>query len=207
MARRAYLSRLIVLLLILAALSSCNDSNPDEGLEQQLAAVTAERDSANDQLVAITAERDAFEVELASLAGRYDKTMEVKTAIRAILDSPADFGSEDEVTDLLATYATPTAQMADDVFGAIGMREAWYRTLYGDQMDATIKVWHQWVAADGSQSGSIWVWEGLNQAGNEFELIGVALDTHDVDGLVEHELVIYPYSHAYVWGAVVGAGT
>jgi len=197
----------MVLLLMAALVSSCSDSNPAEQLEQQLAAMTAERDAANDRLATVTTDRDALKDELAALTGRYDKTMEVKAAIRAILDSPADFGSEDDVSDLLATYATPEARMEDDVFGAVGMREGWYKTLYGGTLDATIEVWHQWVSEDGSQSGSIWVWEGVNQAGNQFELVGVALDTHDLDGLVEHELVVYPYSDAFVWEAVTGAGT
>jgi hypothetical protein len=131
----------------------------------------------------------------------------VKAGIREVLNDPAAFGTEDEVVDLLASFATDTAVMEDDVFGSAPMTEAWLGTLYSNAMDAEIEVMHQWINEDGSGSGSLWVWRGANLAGNPFELIGVSVDEHDDEGLVTHELVIYPYSDEYVDKAIVGAGT
>lgn len=157
-------------------------------------------------------EDDASAIELArdelieQQSERRDKSVAVNVAIRAVLDDPESYGTEDEVADLLATYATPSAQMDDDVFGAVNMRQAWYNTLYDSAMDSEIDVWHQWVADDGSQSSSLWVWHGTNFAGNPFELVGIAIDDHDEEGLVTHEFVVYPYPDDYVDNAVFGSG-
>ncbi|MDH3755740.1 MAG: hypothetical protein OEU32_17890 [Acidimicrobiia bacterium] len=159
------------------------------------------------QLSEVTAERDALQAQLDRAAERYDKTAEVKAGVREILDNPEAFGSEDEVADLLAVYATEAAVMEDDVFGSVPMRQAWFRTLYSDAMDAEIEILHQWISEDGSESGGVCVWRGTNQAGNPFELIGLTVDTHDEEGRVAHELVIYPYPDEYVDVAVTGAGT
>lgn len=159
------------------------------------------------QLTEVTAERDALQAQVDQRSERHDKSVAVQAAVRDILDNPTAYGTEEEVADLLATYATAAAVMEDDVFGSVNMREAWYNTLYSGTMDAEIEVWHQWTSEDGSQSGGLWVWRGTNLAGNPFELIGVAVDTHDEEGLVSHELVVYPYSDAHVIEAVTGAGT
>ncbi len=140
-------------------------------------------------------------------ADRYERTAAVKEGVRAVLDDPNSFGTAQEVADLLATYATADALMVDDALGSAPMRQAWYDTLYGKGLDAEIEVWHQWISADGSQSGSLWVWKGTNLIGNNFELIGVAIDSHNEDGLVSNELVIYPYDDAYVEEAFSGVGT
>jgi hypothetical protein len=186
---------LVVAVLAISAWLILGDpsENPDVALEQQLTEVTAER--------------DALQAQIDQRSERHDKTVAVKAAVRDILDNPTAYGTEEEVADLLATYATSAAVMEDDVFGSVNMRDAWYRTLYSGAIDAEIEVSHQWISEDGSQSGSLWVWKGTNQAGNPFELIGVAVDTHDEEGLVSHELVVYPYSDTYVIEAVTGAGT
>ena len=47
--------------------------------------------------------------------------------IRAILDDPEAFGTEDEIADLLATHAKGDALMDDDVFGAVGWRTGFFQ--------------------------------------------------------------------------------
>ena len=138
-----------------------------------------------------------------------------RTAVRKALDGGINwfdtaeaYGTEEEVVDLLATYATSDAVMQDDAFNAgMNMRDSWYNTLYGGGMDAEIEVLHQWFSEDGSQSSSLWVWKGKNINGNDFELVGVAIDTHDEEGLISHELILYPYPDSYVTNAALGTGT
>jgi len=188
--------RLLALTLVLGlfgGIAACGGDSDVADLERRLTEVEAERDALEEQSHA------DFE--------RYQKTAAVKVAIREILDDSAAFGGEEEVAALLATYATPDALMEDDAFGAVPMRQAWFNTLYSNAMDAEIEIWHQWISDDGSQSGGLWVWHGLNAAGNPFEVVGVAIDTHDAEGRVAHELVIYPYSDAYMDKAVFGEGT
>ncbi|MFW2380527.1 MAG: hypothetical protein ACN4GZ_02125 [Acidimicrobiales bacterium] len=184
---------IVALLLVLGVVGPACGGSSDDALE--------------DQLKEVTSERDALQAQVDASAERYEKTLGVKEAIRAVLDDPGAFGTEEEVADLLATYATPEALMVDDALGEARMRQAWYDTLYGKGLDAEIEVWHQWISDDGSQSGSLWVWKGTNLRGNYFELVGVAIDSHDEDGVVTNELVIYPYDDAYVIEAFSGAGT
>lgn len=186
---------LVVAVLALGAwlILGGRSENPNAALEQQLTEVTAER--------------DALQAQVDQRSARHDKSVAVQTAVRDILDDPTAYGSEEEVADLLATYATSAAVMEDDVFGSANMRDAWYNTLYSGTIDAEIEVWHQWTSEDGSQTGGLWVWKGTNLAGNPFELIGVAVDTHDEEGLISHELVVYPYSNEYVINAIMFAGT
>jgi len=166
-----------------------------------------ELEDVQSELAQVTSERDELQARLDADADRYDKTVAVKDAIRAILDDPTSYGTEDEVVDLLASYARPGAKMRDDVFGAVGMRAAWHNTLYGSAMDAEIDIVQRWVAPDGSQSGGLWVWQGTNPGGHAFELVGIQIDTHDDDGLVTDEWVAYPYPNAYVSEAILGEGT
>lgn len=179
------------------------------GLLGGLAACGSDADVADleRRLAEVEAERDALEEQTFGDLERYRKTEAVKIAIREILDDPEAFGTQEEVAELLATYSTPGALMEDDAFGAVPMMEAWFNTLYLGAMDAEIEVWHQWIADDGSQSGALWIWHGSNAVGNPFEVVGVSIDTHDAEGRVAHELVIYPYSDTYMNKAVFGAGT
>ncbi|NNE96352.1 MAG: hypothetical protein HKN24_10020 [Acidimicrobiales bacterium] len=139
---------------------------------------------------------------------RYERTAAVVSAVRNILDNPDAYGTEEEVVELLATYATPDAVMQDDAFDAdMNMRDSWYNTLYQASMDAEIEVLHQWISDDGSQSSGLWVWRGKNFNGHDFELIGVKVDSHNDEGLITHELVLYPYPDDYVRNAALGTGT
>ncbi len=188
----------VVAIAVVAALAggatACGD---DDGEAEELRA----------ELAAVTAERDELRARLQADAERYDKTVATSRAIRAILDDPTAYGTEDEAVDLLASHASDGALMRDDVFGDVGVRSAWHYTLYGGTMDAEIDIAQQWVAPDGVQSGGLWVWHGTNQAGNPFELIGVQIDTHDDEGRVTDEWVFYPYPDDYVVEAIRGDGT
>ncbi len=155
----------------------------------------------------LTAQRDALRAEVDAAGERHEKTVAVVEGIRAVLDDPSSVGSEEDVASALASFATADAVMEDAVLGSAPMRQAWQDTLYGGAMDAEITVLHQWVSPDGSQSGGLWVWRGTNLAGNSFELLGVQVDDHDLEGRVTHELVAYPYDDAYVLEAVEGAGS
>jgi len=100
-----------------AGIAACSDDDSGtDGLKDELAAVTAERDELQ-ALVDVGAER-------------HDKAVETVETLRGILDDPASYGSEEEVVDLLASLATPSAQMRDDAFGDVGIESAWYNTLY-----------------------------------------------------------------------------
>ena len=139
-------------------------------------------------------------------AGRYDLVAAHKAEFEAILADTAAHGTPDEVADLLATYATEDAVMDDDVFGAVNYRDAWYNTLYGDAT-AQIDTIQQWMDADGSQAGSLWIWHGTNMSGNPFALIGISFIDYDDEGQITNEWVAYPYDDDYVTNAVVGTGT
>ncbi|GAA1470231.1 hypothetical protein [Microbacterium thalassium] len=173
-----------------------------------VAGCTASDSELEAQLEQVTAERDALPAQIDADAVRYDNTIAVHEEVRAILDDPEAYGTEDEVVAALAALATPEAEMYDDAYGdGVGMQQAWYQTLYSGAMDSRIELVHEWVARDGSQSGGLWLWYGTNLAGNEFQLVGVQIDDHDDDGLITHELVVYPYPDAYVIEALEGAGT
>ncbi len=174
------------------AASGCTSSGETEDLEAQLAQVSAER--------------DALQAQVDAVAARYEKTQATKAAVETILADQDSYGTVPEVADLLASYATPDAVMDDDVFGAIGYRQAWYSTLGGD-LDARIDTIQQWVDADGSEAGALWVWRGVNGGGHPFELIGISVISYDDDGLVTNEWVAYPYPDAFVVEAIDGAGT
>lgn len=164
-------------------------------------------DASKQDLVEMVAERDELQSRLDDRSDRYEKTAAVVAGMRAVFDDPDSYGTEDEVADLLATFATSDALMADTVLGSAPMRQAWYNALYSGAVDAEVEISHQWITDDGSQSGSLWVWSGTNRLGNPFELVGVSLDSHNEDGLITREKVIYPYDDAYVKQAFSGDGT
>jgi hypothetical protein len=187
----------VLLLLALIGVSCSSGSNETA---EQLQVV-------EQQLAEVTAERDVLQAQIDRQTDRYDKSTAVRLAVRDILDNPETYGTEAEVVELLASYATPDAVMQDDTFDAwVDMRTSWQNTLYRGAMDATIEQLHEWMSDDGSQSSSLWIWKGKNQSGNDFELIGVAIDSHNEEGLITHETVLYPYPDSYVWNAVVAAG-
>ncbi len=202
-----------VFALVVAGCSSSDPTASDEyqALEKELAAVDQQLVEteqnlarAEAEVAAITAERDAL-AHGAVPSHRYENAARILSEIKAILDDPEAFGTEDEIADLLATHATPEALMDDDVFGAVSYGAGFFNTLYG-WSDAQIDVYDRLLCDDGSQSAALWLWHGTNIAGNPFELAGISLATHDEDGLISYELVTYPYPDDYVREAVMGSG-
>jgi hypothetical protein len=197
--------RLIVLLaglsLILAGCSSDPTASEEyQELEQQLADTSRE-------LADVTAERDALAATASAPSERHDKALDNQEAVEDILHNPESYGSEEEVVELLATYATEDAVMDDAVFGAAPIMTAWRETLYGGAMDAEIENYYRWLSEDGSQGGILWIWRGTNLAGNPFELAGISLNEYDEDGLLTYSYVVYPHPDEYVNEAIVGDGT
>ncbi len=190
MFRSAISTTVAVLLLITAG---CAQSESTDALEEQVAAVTAERDA----LLETASQQQE----------RHDRALATADEVNAILNDPEAFGSEEEVVDAIARHSTETAVMDDDVFGPMAYRSGFYNTLYGGVMDARIDSYDWWVSDDGSQGGALWIWYGTNQAGNPFELPGLSLVEYAEDGRIEYELVTYPYTDDYVRNAVMGDGT
>lgn len=200
-AMRRLIAVIAVLGLLLAACSSDPTASDEyQDLEQQLA-------ETEDVLADVTAERDVLAATASEPSERYEKSLANQEAVEEILHNPASYGSEEDVVALLATYATEDAVMDDIVFGAIPIENAWYYTLYSGTMDAEIDYYYRWLSEDGSQGGTLWLWHGTNQAGNPFELPGIALDEYDEDGLITYEYVVYPYPDDYVRNAKDGSGT
>jgi outer membrane murein-binding lipoprotein Lpp len=198
---RRVISVLAVLGLLLAGCASDPTASEEyQDLEQQLAKV-------EQILEDVTAERDALAATSNEPSHRYEKALATQEAIEDILHNPESYGSEDEVIELLASYATEYAFMDDAALGAAPITNAWYYTLYEGTMDAEIDNYYRWLSDDGSQGGFLWMWHGTNQAGNPFELPGIALDEYDENGLLAYEYVVYPYPDEYVVEAVTGSGT
>ncbi len=142
------------------------------------------------------------------IIGRSDeKSLATQQDIQDILDHPKWYGTEDDVVDLLTSYATTEAMRYDAVFGPIDMERARQGTLYGNSMDAAIDTSFRWLSEYGSQGGALWLWHGTNLAGNPFELAGISLDTYDQNGSITHADVVYPYTDEYVREAVYRNGT
>lgn len=187
-------SAFVLCSLLAACADDPTDSQPYRDLEQQLAEVTAERDA-----LSTTTGADPTE--------RYEKSLANQEAVEDILNDPESYGSEAEVIDLLATYATEDAVMDDAVFGDVGIESAWRQTLYGGAMDAEIDNYYRWLSDDGSQGGVLWMWHGTNLAGNPFELPGISLNEYDENGLLSYQYVVYPFPDEYVNDAILGEGT
>jgi len=187
-------------ILVVACSSDPTTSQEYKTLQQELA-------DTQQQLAQVTTERDALSQAAREAADRYDKAKATQEAIRTILDDPESVGTEEEVIAALAALATPDALMVDDVFGGTDMRSAWYQTLYGGTVDATIDTTYIWLSRDGAQGGSLWLWHGTNLAGNPFELAGINLTDYNEEGLVSNSYIVYPYPADYVEEAFEGAGT
>lgn len=174
-------------------------SDEYQDLERQLA-------DTEQALADVTAERDAIAAAASGLSERHDKVLANQEAVEDILHNPESYGSEEEVVELLATYATEDAVMDDAVFGAAPILTAWRETLYGGAMDAEIKNYYRWLSEDGSQGGVLWIWSGTNLAGNPFEMAGISLNEYDEEGMLTYSYVVYPYPDDYVNEAIVGEG-
>ena len=205
---RRWLIALAVLgLLVAACASDPTTSQEYQTLQQQQADTQQQLADVQQRLAEAVAERDGLASAAPQSSARHDKAKATQEAITAILDDPESVGTEQDVVDALASHATPDAMMDDIVFGAVGMRSAWYYTLYGGAMDATIDTTFMWLSEDGSQGRSLWLWHGTNLSGNPFELAGIALNDHNEDGLLSNSFVTYPYPADYVMMAVEGSGT
>lgn len=184
-----------IALAVATTLPACNSdvttSDEYQALEQELAVAQAGLD----------------DVEQSGSSERHDRALVVMNEIMELLEDPEAFGTEDEVADLLGAHATDTAVMDDDVFGAVGYRQAFFNTLYGGTTDAHIEVYDSWISADGAQGGFLWMWSGTNAAGHPFELAGISLIEFAEDGRISYELVTYPYPDDYVREAFLGDGT
>ncbi|WP_084127311.1 hypothetical protein [Demequina sp. NBRC 110054] len=176
--------------ICILALAGCSSGSAD--LEEELAQVTSER--------------DALQAELDTIDARHDLVVEKKAELEEILTDHTSYGTPAQVADLLGTFATEDAVMDDDVYGAVDYRDAWYYTLYQDATSEVESI-HQWVDADGSEAGTLWIWRGTNGIGNPFELIGISVDSYNDEGLITNEWVAYPYDDEYVLEALDGAGT
>ena len=190
MFRTAFSTTLAVLLLSTAG---CAQSDSTDAAEEQLAAVTAERDAL---LEAESAQQE-----------RHDRALATLDEVTAMLNDPESVGSEEDVVEAIASHSTDTAVMEDDVFGTVGYRDGFYNTLYGGVVDARIDAYDWWVSEDGSQGGVLWIWYGTNGAGNPFELPGLSLQEFSEDGRIAYELVTYPYPDDFVKNAFSGDGT
>ena len=178
---------LAMLLLLSVSSGGVGAADEADGVEQRLAAVTAERDG-------LLAEQEAA-------ASRYERCAGAETALDAILADPDAYGSEDEVLDLLDTYAVPGSVYGDEAFGETTWRSGWRQTLFGGGIDATIRTWKEWFSDDGSAGGSLWTWSGNAVNGEPFELHGIVLFTCNEDGLRDWTYVYYPYEHDVVEAA------
>ena len=198
----------VVIAVLLVSTAGCSQGDSNDAIEEQLAAVTAERDallnSASQQQ-----ERDGgAPLDAASQRQeRHDRALATLDEVNAILNDPEAFGSEEEIIDAIARHSTDTAVMEDDVFGAVNYRAAFYATLFEGSVDARLDAYDWWVSEDGSQGGSLWIWYGTNAAGNPFELTGLTLTEFSEDGRIEYDLITYPYSDDYVRRAFHGEGT
>jgi hypothetical protein len=175
--------------MAVAAVVVVGCSSDTESLEQELADVTAERDS--------------LAAQIAADGSRYEKTKATIDAVTEMIADPMAHGTEDEFLDKIMVHYAPGAVMDDAALGAAEMREAWSNTLFGD-IDANIKTWHTWISDDGSNGGSLWTWSGTNLVGEPFELIGISVMSYNDEGLQTYQLVTYPFDHEYVANAFLG---
>ena len=187
------LTAMVVTALLAGGVAACSTDESTQSLQ--------------DQLTTAQAERDELAARFDAMAARNEASLATIMAEEEILANRDAYDSEDAVADALATLAAEGTMMDDEVFGAVGIREGWYKTLFGGAMDAKIDVHHHWLSEDGSQGGSLWVWHGENLKGNPFELVGISIMDYDEQGLLTNEFVTYPYPDEYVVEAVDGAGT
>ena len=177
---------------LFAAGCSTSESEQVEDLRSELEEVTAERDE-------LLAAADARQQ-------RASKTVANQERVEELLADPASSVPNEEVLDMLVELTAPGTVMDDTAFGPVPIRTAWRSTMFGTA-DATIDTWVKWTAEDGSSGGSLWVWDGTAQNGEQFELIRVNLHTFDANGLVTYSLVDWPYPADYVKQAFATGNT
>jgi outer membrane murein-binding lipoprotein Lpp len=195
--RRTVVRSLVVVVVVSGlVLGACsNDPTASEEyreLEQQVSDLQAELADVTGERDQLLAADEADEARLATVTSFMELRNDVAT-------DPSAYGTEAEVLDLLSEGAAPGAVMDDEAYGAIELREAWRRTLYGGNVDAVTTEWRSWVCNDGRMSGSLWTWEGTNFVGEPFSLVGINLNTYDDEGRQETTKVIWPYPHEHVY--------
>ena len=202
MRRFAFLAAVLLLVVALAVSGCSSGTSASDGYEepQSASADLAEQvEALQSELAAVTAERDQLLAEREADDARYE-TVRAFTELRnRVASDPAAFGTEEEVLDLLSDGASPGAEMDDEAFGSVSLRTAWRNTLFGGNVDAVTTEWRSWVCSDGRLGGSLWTWEGTNQAGEPFSLIGINLNSYDDEGRLTVSKVIWPYPHEYVF--------
>jgi hypothetical protein len=173
------------LVVVASACSSTDPTASDEHVELE------------PQLSDVTAERDALAAEIAVATGRYEKARATQDALYPVIQNPANYGTEEEVLDLLDTFATPDVMTGDMAWGdSLGpwWREGWNNTLFGGA-NATLKTWEYWLSDDGSVGGSLWTWSGTAVNGEPFDIQGVELSRYNEDGLYTELVMFYPYEN------------
>ena len=176
----------------------CASGDPTTSAEYQ--ALEEEYVVVQQQLDEAVNGRDALAAQIAVADVRHELTVVNQAALAEIIADPTAYGSEEEALDLLMGYAIDDAVMDDVALGSIGMREAWRETIFWT--DSDIETFATWIADDGSNGGSLWVWSGLATNGEPFDLVGVNIDTYNDDGLITYERVVWPYPDAYVQQAL-----
>lgn len=183
----------LVLLVVALTTAGCADdpTTSDEyiELEQQLAAMTQERDALS------ASARDA-----ASTTARYEKAQANQETVLAVIADPTAFGTETEVLDLLDSMAVPDIVSGDLAFGGTmtGIwRTGWRNTLFGSD-DMSVKTWRYWLSEDGSVGGSLWTWSGVASNGEEFAIPGVELSRFNDEGLYTEVVMFYPFENEEV---------
>ncbi|WP_062297025.1 hypothetical protein [Demequina maris] len=174
----------------LAVMTGC--SGGDDELEQQVAAVTQERD-------ALQAQADAT-------AERYDTVVANQQAFEAILADEASYDDPDAMVEAIAALATDTAILDDIYIGPQHLAEGLKYDLFTGTV-SQITPMQSWVDPDGSTSGALWVWHGENMFGDPFAIVTVAVTTYDDEGLITEIYRTYPYDQPYFHEALRGTGT
>ena len=190
--RRVVVGLCVLGLLAVSCSSDPANSEEYQALEQQVVELEAE-------LANLRAERDQLAAADEADKARLEKVTSFMELRVAVATDPSAYGTEEEALDLLSEGATSGAVMDDEAYGAIGLREAWRRTLFAGNVDAVTTEWRSWVCNDGRMGGSLWTWEGANFAGKPFSLVGINLNNYNDQGLLEVSTVIWPYPHEHVY--------
>lgn len=183
-------ARATLLVVLLISASACSSGDPTTSDEYR---------ELESQLADVTAERDALAAESEAAADRYDRAKATQEALIAVIQDPSAFGTEEEVLDLLDSFAAPGAGTGDMAWGdSLGpWRIGWRNTLFGPT-EGSVKTWRYWLSDDGSVGGSLWTWSGTAINGEPFEIAGVELSRFDEDGLYTELVMFYPYEDAEV---------
>jgi hypothetical protein len=183
-------SRLVPMAVLVMALAACSTGAPAASAQDPTA--SAEYRALEQQLAAVTAERDQMTADARAAAGRYEKAKATQAKLRSIIEDPAAFGTRSEVLAALKEMAVPGLLSVDEVFGAVDWLAGWNYTLFNNT-DAKINTWRSWLSDDGSVGGSLWTWSGIARNGEPFDLQGAETSRFNEDGLVTESVMFYAY--------------